>query len=50
MAGAIGAARVLSRYAGSFPATIILAGLSGEEQGFYGGRHMASIALEEGWD
>ncbi len=50
MAGAIEAARVLSRYAGSFPATIILAGLSGEEQGLYGGRHMASVAVEEGWD
>ena len=50
MAGAIEAARVLSRHAGSFPATIILAGLSGEEQGLYGGRHMASVALDEGWD
>lgn len=50
MAGAIEAARVLSRYAGSFPATIILAGLSGEEQGLHGGRHMASVAREEGWD
>ena len=50
MAGAIEAARVLSRHAGSFPATIILAGLSGEEQGLYGGRHMASVAREEGWD
>jgi len=50
MAGAIEAARVLSRHAGSFPATIILAGLSGEEQGLYGGRHMASVAVEEDWD
>ncbi len=50
MAGAIEAARVLSRYAGSFPATIILAGLSGEEQGLYGGRHLASVARDEGWD
>lgn len=50
MAGAIEAARVLSRYAGSFPATIILAGLSGEEQGLYGGRHMAGVAREEGWE
>ena len=50
MAGAIEAARVLSQYAGSFPATIILAGLSGEEQGLYGGRYMASVAREEGWN
>lgn len=50
MAGAIEAARVLSRHAGSFAATIILAGLSGEEQGLYGGRHMAGVAREEGWD
>ena len=50
MAGAIEAARVLSRHAGSFAATIILAGLSGEEQGLYGGRYMASVARDEGWD
>ncbi len=50
MAGAIEAARVLSRHAGSFSATIVLAGLSGEEQGLYGGRHMAAVAAEEGWN
>ena len=50
MAGAIEAARVLSRYAGSFEATVVLAGLSGEEQGLHGGRHVASVAREEGWD
>ena len=50
MAGAIEAARVLSRHAGSFAATIVLAGLSGEEQGLYGGRHLASVATEAGWD
>ena len=50
MAGAIEAARVLSQHAGSFAATIILAGLSGEEQGLYGGRYMASVARDEGWD
>lgn len=47
MAGAIEAARVLSQY--EFPATIVYAGLSGEEQGLYGGREMARVALEEGW-
>ncbi len=50
MAGAIEAARVLTRSAGSFAATIILAGLSGEEQGLFGGRHMAELATREGWD
>ena len=35
MAGAIEAARVLSRH--EFPGTIVYAGLSGEEQGLYGG-------------
>lgn len=50
MAGAIEAARVLSRHAGSFAATIVLAGLSGEEQGLFGGRIMAEVAVEEGWN
>lgn len=50
MAGTIEAARVLSRYAGSFEATILFAGLSGEEQGLFGGRHLASVAREEGWN
>ena len=49
MAGTIEAARVLSRYAGSFNASIILVGLSGEEQGLHGGRHMAEVANAEGW-
>ena len=48
MAGAIEAARVLSRY--SFPATIVYAGLSGEEQGLFGGQIMAEAAREEGWE
>jgi Zn-dependent M28 family amino/carboxypeptidase len=47
MAGAIEAARVLSQY--SFPATIVYAGLSGEEQGLFGGQIMAEIARDEGW-
>lgn len=48
MAGAIEAARVLSNY--TFENSILLAGLSGEEQGLYGGEHMAKMAVEEGWE
>lgn len=48
MAGTIEAARVLSKY--EFENSIIFAGLSGEEQGLYGGEHMAAKATEEGWD
>jgi hypothetical protein len=49
MAGALEAARVLSQR-GPFPTSVVLAGLSGEEQGLYGGRHMAEVARDEGWD
>ena len=48
MAGVIEVARVLSPY--RFPGTIILAGLSGEEQGLVGGQHMAQVARDEGWN
>ncbi len=48
MAGTIEAARILSKY--KFPVSIIYAGLSGEEQGLYGGQHMAKVAKEKGWD
>lgn len=48
MAGAIEAARVLSQY--RFPSTIVYAGLSGEEQGLFGGQIMAEIAREQGWE
>ena len=48
MAGVLEAARVLSAY--EFPTSIIYVGLSGEEQGLWGGAHMASVAVEEGWD
>ena len=47
MAGAIEAARVLSEY--EFPGTIVYAGLSGEEQGLFGGQIMAETARAEGW-
>jgi hypothetical protein len=42
------AARLLSRY--QFPATIVYAALSGEEQGLLGGEILAEHALAEGWD
>ncbi len=48
MAGTIEAARLLSAY--SFPTSVVYAGLSGEEQGLFGGRHMAQVARDEGWD
>lgn len=48
MAGALEAARVLSKY--KFTSSIIYVGLSGEEQGLFGGQHMAKVAKEEGWD
>ncbi len=48
MAGAIEAARVLSRY--RFPASIALVGLSGEEQGLHGGRILAQYAIDNGWN
>ena len=48
MAGAIEAARVLSKY--KFENSIIYAGLSGEEQGLFGGKGMAAYAKEAGWE
>ncbi len=48
MAGVLEAARVLSEY--EFPTSIVYAGLSGEEQGLYGGQKMASVAKQEGWE
>ena len=48
MAGVLEAARVLSEY--RFDGSILLAGLSGEEQGLFGGRAMAKLAKEEGWN
>ena len=48
MAGVIEAARLLSKH--RFGSSIIFAGLSGEEQGLWGGQHMAAEAKEAGWD
>ncbi len=46
-AAVIEAARVLSRH--KFPATIVSAVLSGEEQGLHGGKIMADYAKAQGW-
>ncbi len=48
MAGVIEAARILTQY--RFPTSVVLVGLSGEEQGLWGGQHMARVAKDEGWD
>ncbi|NKI32701.1 M28 family peptidase [Croceivirga thetidis] len=48
MAGTIEAARVLSKY--NFESSIIFVGLSGEEQGLFGGKGLAAYAKKEGWD
>jgi len=48
MAGTIEAARILSKY--RFPTSIIYAGLSGEEQGLFGGKGMAAKAKEAAWE
>jgi Peptidase family M28 len=48
MAGTIEAARVLSKY--QFESSIIYLGLSGEEQGLYGGKGLAEYAQNKGWD
>ncbi|MGJ8564773.1 MAG: M28 family metallopeptidase [Alphaproteobacteria bacterium] len=48
MAGVIEAARVLSKR--KFAGSIIYAGLSGEEQGLFGGKIVAQHALDQGWE
>jgi len=47
-AAVIEAARVLSKH--KFPATIVYAALSGEEQGLYGGKILADYAKAQGWN
>ena len=47
MAGVLEAARVLSQY--RFPGSIGFVGLSGEEQGLYGGAILAAYARENNW-
>lgn len=48
MAGTIEAARVLSKY--QFENSIIYVGLSGEEQGLFGGAGLAKYAKENNWE
>lgn len=48
MAGTIEAARVLSKY--QFENSIIYVGLSGEEQGLFGGQGLAAYAKEKDWE
>ena len=48
MAGTIEAARVLSKY--QFENSIIYVGLSGEEQGLFGGKGFANYAKDKGWE
>ncbi len=48
MAGTIEAARVLSKY--NFKHSIAFVGLSGEEQGLFGGRGLANYAKENNWE
>lgn len=48
MAGTLEAARVLSNY--QFNNSIIYVGLSGEEQGLFGGKGLAAYAKEKGWE
>ena len=47
MAGTIEAARVLSTY--TFESSIMYVGLSGEEQGLFGGAGLAKYVKEKGW-
>ena len=48
MAGTIEAARVLSKY--KFESSIIYVGLSGEEQGLFGGQGLAKHAKDNDWN
>lgn len=48
MAGVLEAARILSRH--KFTASIVYMGLSGEEQGLYGGQIVAAYAVKHGWN
>ena len=48
MAGAIEAARVLSKH--KFESSIVYLGLSGEEQGLFGGKGFAEYAKAQGWE
>jgi Zn-dependent M28 family amino/carboxypeptidase len=47
MAGVIEAARIMTQH--RYGKSVIFVGLSGEEQGLWGGQHMAAVAKEDGW-
>ena len=54
LAGTLEAARVLTQQLHrsgerGFDKTVVFAALAGEEQGLYGGEHLAAKAVEEGW-
>ncbi len=48
MAGTLETARVLSKY--KFESSIVYTGLSGEEQGLFGGKYLAEKAISENWN
>jgi hypothetical protein len=48
MAGALEAARVLSKY--KFESSILYVGLSGEEQGLFGGKGLAAYVQNNNWE
>jgi len=48
MAGVLEAARLLSQH--RYPTSVVFVGLSGEEQGLWGGQYMSRKAKEDGWD
>ena len=48
MAGTLEAAKVLSQY--EFDHSVVYVGLSGEEQGLYGGKFLAEYAKENDWN
>ena len=48
MAGALEAARVLSKY--QFESSVVYVGLSGEEQGLFGGKGLAKYAKDNNWE
>lgn len=48
MAGTIEAARVLSKY--TFESSVVYVGLSGEEQGLFGGAGLAKYAKDNNWE
>lgn len=48
MAGVLEVARILTKH--RFPTSVMLLGLSAEEQGLWGGQQIAQMAVEKGWD